>query len=104
MKLLNELINYANWHYTLAITAAILWVKINPVKRLFTHYLGTCYRVSYTDSIGEKHAFRIISKDPREAVLVQLIIHEYLKLCTVNPATPASTMTTPSAPPPFYGS
>lgn len=104
MEVINALINYVNWHYTVALTAAILWAKINPVKRLFTHYLGTCYRVSYTDVNGEKHAFRIISKDPREAALVQLIIHEYQKPCTVNPATPASTMTTPSAPFPFYGS
>lgn len=103
MSIAQELLNHVNWSYALALVASILWVKINPVKRLFTHYLGTCYRVSYTDSIGEKHAFRIISKDPREAALVQLIIHEYQKLCTVKTADISSTKTT-SPPFPFYGS
>jgi hypothetical protein len=94
MELILALNNYANWYYALAITALFLWYKLNPVKRLLNYYLGTCYRVSYTDIYGEKHAFRIISKDPREAVLVQLIINRLQDPCTASIAeTPSTTMT-----------
>lgn len=45
-------------------------------KHLFEHYLGTCYRVSYTDIYGEQHAFRIISRDSREAAIITQIFKE----------------------------
>ncbi len=86
MELILALNDYASWHYTFAITALFLWYKLNPVKRLLEHYLGTCYRVSYTDTYGEKHTIRIISKDPREAALVQLIINKVQEPCTAKNA------------------
>lgn len=68
--------------YLLIAFALILW--LNPTKWLLEHYLGTCYRVTYTDINGDKHAFRIISHDPREAILVSQIFKELARENTTD--------------------
>lgn len=76
--------------HLLGFVALWAWIKYQPITCLLTHYLGTCYRVTYTDIKGAKHVFRIITKDPREAALVQLIFN---KLRDSNDLDPNSSTT-----------